>query len=388
MVRNTVCVVTPRLGARSQVWSWRQLVRFSRVRPTVLTWARENLADFPMGDVSVHLAGSPEDPQEGVGRWLWRARTAASGNFYGTHGSEKQRFASLFRREKVSAVLCHFGQTALRMLPAADVAGIPLVAHFHGLDISSSLRNRWYRLSLENAIGRFAAVICVGSEQRQRILEFCIPEERIHLIPCGVPTEEFRPFPRNSTDSITFICISRLVEWKGVHHTIGAYARIASELPKSRLVVVGDGPESRRLQDLVEGEGISKHVKLMGAQSEAQVRELLQCSDVFLQHSLNHPSGWYEGFGVSIAEASATGLPVVVSACGGVMDQVVDGVTGTMVPQRDEEAMAAAMLRLASDPKLRAQMGSAGRERMIECFDTQDQVAKLEQVLLDVGTAA
>jgi glycosyltransferase involved in cell wall biosynthesis len=65
------------------------------------------------------------------------------------------------------------------------------------------------------------------------------------------------------------------------------------------------------------------------------------------------------------------------------LDQVVDGATGIIVPQRDDRAMSDAMLRLGVDPALRARMGDQGRERMVRHFDTELQVAKLEQVLMD-----
>ena len=77
---------------------------------------------------------------------------------------------------------------------------------------------------------------------------------------------------------------------------------------------------------------------------------------------------------------------MVGSACGGILDQVVDEETGFVVGQRDEEGMAAAMRRLAVEPGLRARLGAAGRQRMIEHFDTCRQVAKLEEVLLTAAS--
>jgi glycosyltransferase involved in cell wall biosynthesis len=75
-------------------------------------------------------------------------------------------------------------------------------------------------------------------------------------------------------------------------------------------------------------------------------------------------------------------MPVVATDCRGIPDQVVDGVTGFLVPQRDVSAMAAAMARLAGESDLRRRLGKAGRERAVEMFDTKKQIAKLEDVLL------
>ena len=86
----------------------------------------------------------------------------------------------------------------------------------------------------------------------------------------------------------------------------------------------------------------------------------------------------------AVAEAASIGLPVIVSACGGLIDQVVHGETGIIIPQKDEAAMADAMVQLGRDAQLRAWMGDNGRQRMLVHFDTSTQVEKLEQVLLNV----
>ena len=380
-----VCICSRWFGVRSEVWMWRQVRLFSRVLPSVITWKYENRDEFPLGGVQLTLTGTAEEPNDGPGRWLCRLHNLATVNFYGSYGAERRRIASILRANGVEVVLCHFGHLGLRILPAAQQAGVPVVVHFHGQDISSGLRNRWYRWSLKKKLSAFAAVVCVGSAQERRLIDLGMPAERIHVIPCGVPTAEFSPAVSNKHGPVTFVGVCRLVAWKGVHHTIGAFAKMVRQLPEARLVIAGDGPELGNLQALAKQNGISDRLVFLGSQPPAKIRQLLAESHVFVQHSLQHPNGWFEGFGVSIAEASAMGLPVVVSACGGIIDQVVNEETGFVVPQQDENAMAAAMLKLASDPELRSRMGRAGRQRMIEQYDTSLQVWKLEEVLLNAA---
>lgn len=381
--RSRVCVVSRWFGVRSQVWLWRQVRLFSRVTPSVVSWTYENRPDYPLDGTPIRLVGTDEEPNVGRGRWLWRLRNLPSRNLYGTQGAEQEHLLRLVRDANPDVLLCHFGQVGLRLLPVARQAGVPLVVHFHGVDISSSLNERYYRWSLRRNLPQFAAVVCVGSHQRQRLIELGMPAERVHLIPCGVPTDEFVPVrhdPRRR--GLTFICVCRLVRWKGVHHAIRAFARIAPQVPDSRLIVVGEGAEEDALRRQAAEEGVGAQVEFVGAQPSTRVRELLGRSDVFLQHSLTYRSGWTEGFGVSIAEAAATGLPVIVSDCGGITEQVVDGVTGVVVPEGAVDGMAEAMLTLARDPELRRRLGEAGRRRMVERFDTRLQVRKLEDVLL------
>src|SRR5690606_35427802 len=105
--------------------------------------------------------------------------------------------------------------------------------------------------------------------------------------------------------------------------------------------------------------------------------------DVFLQHSLDHTSGWTEGFGVSITEAAASGLPLVVSRCGGIVDQVTDGINGFVTPQRDCEAMAQRMMELAQDQQLRESMGRSGHQRAKLEFDSALLIARLQDRLMN-----
>jgi glycosyltransferase involved in cell wall biosynthesis len=109
----------------------------------------------------------------------------------------------------------------------------------------------------------------------------------------------------------------------------------------------------------------------------------MQAATVFLQHSLEL-NGWIEGFGVSVTEAAAMELPVIVSRSGGLVDQVVEGKTGFIVEQRDVEGLAAAMRHLAGDPDLARDMGAAGCAHVAQLFDTPGQVVKLEFVLQEL----
>jgi glycosyltransferase involved in cell wall biosynthesis len=83
---------------------------------------------------------------------------------------------------------------------------------------------------------------------------------------------------------------------------------------------------------------------------------------------------WYEPFGIVPLEAMACGVPVVASAVGGMLDTVDDGVTGSLVPPRDPDALAEAIAPILSQPRLRQMLGEAGRRRVCERY-TWDRVA-------------
>lgn len=383
---QNLCFATQHVGEHSEVWLWRQMVGFKRVRPYVLTWKYLNSETFKPNEVSVHILPFHPRPAEkkGISRWIFRLRSLPSANFYGARGQELKAIERWFSDIKPKVILCHTGHVALKMLQIAQRFDVPLIAHFHGADLSSALQNRWYRWSLLHSLRHFSAIVVVGSHQKQWMLEHGVPERKVYLIPCGVPTCEF-VYTNNKPkkDFVRFLAVSRLVEKKGLEYSIRAFSLVKEKLPSVKLDIFGEGPLENKLEEQVNSMGLSDSVGFMGSVSPDCIREEMALSDVFLQHSVVASSGDTEGFGVSIAEASASGLPLVCSNATGIIDQVIDGKTGFLVEQEDYKSMAERMLQLACDAELRQKMGQEGRKRMIEHFDTKEQITKLEEVLLN-----
>lgn len=122
-------------------------------------------------------------------------------------------------------------------------------------------------------------------------------------------------------------------------------------------------------------------MSFLGSVSPEEVRKQLRSADLFVQHSLVGGNGWVEGFGVSISEASACELAVVATRTGGIPDQVLHGETGLLVEPGSVEQTAGAVGRLLDDPSLRQGMGRAGRQRMVEHYDSDDMAERLSNVL-------
>lgn len=378
-------IVTRDFGVGSQVWMLRQIAALRQFRPVVVTWAdHRSPADKAAQDFPVHVLPHPADLDAGPTRWPNRLRRLLGWNFYETRGAERQALLDLARQRPPAAILAHFGHAGLRVLPVARALGVPVITHFHGLDLSSSLNNRWYRWSLLRHINDFAAVVTVGSRQRDWVARHYRTSDALHLIPCGVPVEQFSRTPEEAAlprpALPVFAVVSRLVPQKGVDWCLRALAR----LPRgaARLQIVGDGPERERLGGLAQELGVAEQVTFLGPLAPAGVRQVLAGATAFLQHSLDAPDGWYEGFGVTVAEASAMEVPTIAARCGGLMDQVSDGETGLLVNQRDDAALAKAMERLIADPALCRRLGQAARRQAQDNFDTAGQVAKLEMAIL------
>jgi len=207
-------------------------------------------------------------------------------------------------------------------------------------------------------------IVATCSDEVFELVRIGADLRRVAVVPCGVDLGMFRPdgpaAPRPS-GAARLLVVSRLVERKGIGDVIAAMAR----LPGVELVVAGGPPaaelagipEAARLAALAERVGVAGRVRLLGRVGRCDLPALYRSADLVV----NVP--WYEPFGIVPLEAMACGVPVVVSAVGGLVDTVVDDVTGIHVPPRRPGLLAAAVAALLADPERRATLAATGARR-------------------------
>jgi colanic acid/amylovoran biosynthesis glycosyltransferase len=373
------------MGAYSEVWCWKQFQKISAFKKDLYVWNYVNRETFPVDaeGIADFQGFDPAPYERKMTKWLYRLSKVMSGNFYDSTATEKASIKkSMKRLGKPDVVLAQFGFWGVRIARLCKEQKIPLVVHFHGIDLPIGFPNKWYRKSLERSLSYFSACVVVGSHQVEVLKTFGVAENKIHLIPCGVDVLQYKHAVHVEKNVIDFICVSRLVEKKGLSYTIEAFVLVRQSMP-CKLHIYGDGPLFSQLKEQAEKSGFSGDIVFHGVASPDKVKEALANSDVFLQHSIPAINGDVEGFGVSVSEASSSGLPVVCSDSFGIRDQVVDGVTGFLVPCKNANAMSEKMILLANDYQLRSQMGRNGFKHMKENYDLPGQIFKLEKVLLD-----
>jgi glycosyltransferase involved in cell wall biosynthesis len=137
--------------------------------------------------------------------------------------------------------------------------------------------------------------------------------------------------------------------------------------PRLRLAIVGGGPLLEAIRAQAEQAGVADACWFPGARSD--IADILRGFDVFVLSSIA------EGTPGSALEAMASSLPVVGTRVGGIPEVVDEGVTGTLVPPRDPDAMAAALAHYAASPALAHEHGRAGRERVLRHYNMTAMVA-------------
>lgn len=291
----------------------------------------------------------------------------------------------------------HFGNQAVYALPFARALGIPLVTTFHGQDAtrpaaqiarSRNLAWRLYANHHDELIAQGSLFIAVSEPIRAHLIAAGFPPERVVVHHIGVDTSRFT-FRDETPNNQRIVTVCRLVEKKGTEFLIRAAAKLVNDVPGLEVRIVGDGPLRPHLEELVRQLGIDRAVQFLGARPPAAVRDELAGSAVFCLPSVTAADGNTEGLPISILEAMAIGVPVVATHHAGIPEAVAHGESGLLAPERDVDALSAALRSLLQAPALRVEFARHGRNRVERAFDLYTQAHELERlydrVRLDPG---
>lgn len=270
----------------------------------------------------------------------------------------------------------HFGGHALDASAIARTFDLPLVVTYHGMDIAvdggtSSQRHR------HKVFDRADRLIAVSEFIAARLREAGAPADKIVVHHIGVDTERFSP-PSQPREPAQILFVGRLVPKKGLIHLLRTLPRLQAEVPGVELVVAGDGPLRKELEDAATALGA--RVRFLGVRTPEQVRDLMRTAAILCAPSVVASDGNTEGLPMTIMEAQATGLPVVAFAAGGAAEGVRHGETGLIAAPGDEERLGDHLLELLRNDDQRAWFGEAARAWVLADFDLRTQSARLEDL--------
>ncbi|MBF6327801.1 glycosyltransferase [Nocardia transvalensis] len=272
----------------------------------------------------------------------------------------------------------HFWMSGLAAELAARDLEVPVVQTFHALgtvkrrhqgaaDTSPPSRIRFERLIATRA----SRIVATCSDEVFELTRMGVPRYRTSVVPCGVDTQLFTPDgPAAERGRLPhrLVSVGRMVPRKGFDIAIRALA----ELPDTELIIAGgteeEAEEATRLRRIAAEAGVADRVRMLGQVPRTAMPALLRSADAVVC------TPWYEPFGMVPLEAMACHLPVVATAVGGMIDTVVDGVTGRLVASLDPHAIAEALRPLLTDHTLREVWGAAGFARARTRY-TWDRIA-------------
>jgi glycosyltransferase involved in cell wall biosynthesis len=298
----------------------------------------------------------------------------------------------LMRAQKFDIVHVHTPVASIVGRLAARLAGVPLVLYTaHGFYFHEHMqpRVRSFHLLIERLFGRWTDFLFTQSAEdaATAITEKVMPAAKVEAIGNGVVISDFANISESAVqswrerlelprDSVVIGTVGRLVAEKGYREFFQAAGQVAASNPSVRVLVVGDVLKGDRdpfaatvVEILASDQNLRDKVRFSGFTDD--VPPLMQLIDVFVLAS------YREGMPRSIIEAMAAGKPVVASDIRGCREEVVDGVTGFLVPVRDAPALARSIEILVKDSKLRGELGLAGCLRAQQLFDEADVIKRL-----------
>jgi glycosyltransferase involved in cell wall biosynthesis len=288
------------------------------------------------------------------------------------------RLASFLRRRRVDLIHAHQYTPFFYALTARLLYhGPPILFMEHGRhfpDFPRRKRILFNRLLLE----RRDRIVGVGEAVRQALIHNeGIPPARVSVIYNGIDLAKYswlcldrvgmRKELKLDANDFVIIQVARMDYLKDHATALRTAKRVASVNPNVRLVLVGEGPELEKVQELAQRLDLTGITRFLGVRKD--VDRLLPAADMFLLTSIS------EGIPLTVIEAMAAALPVVATRVGGMGEVVIEGTTGFLAPAGDDAMLADRILHIVNNPEVRMRLGQAGSTRAQEMFSQEQMVA-------------
>lgn len=294
--------------------------------------------------------------------------------------SRLARFIREWRAHIVHSFMVHANLLArlVRLLAPVPV----LICSARSIDEGGRLREILYRLT-DPLCDLTTQVSRAGLERYVRV--GAVPHHKIRYIPNGVDTERFKPNPEGrfkirrelGVDGFVWLAVGRLDSPKDYPNMFRAFAQVVQKDSNTVLLIAGDGPLRKDMEVLAQKMGIEERVRFLGIRRD--IPQLMNAADAYVMSS-----SW-EGMPNVLLEASASGLPIVATDVGGNGEIVLDGETGFLVPLKDPDQLAQAMLRLMSLPQEeRKHMGEKARRNVEDNFALEKIVDRWEKLYYEL----
>jgi N-acetyl-alpha-D-glucosaminyl L-malate synthase BshA len=258
---------------------------------------------------------------------------------------------------------------------------VPILTTLHGTDITLVGKDQSFNPVVRYSIGESDGVSAVSDFLRQATIDTFQTDCEIRVIPNFIDLNRFKQTNKSHFKQIlapngekVIIHTSNFRKVKRIEDVIFVFKKVLEKIP-TKLLMVGDGPERAKAEDLCRQMDLCDDIRFLGKQQS--VEELLAISDLFLM-----PSGT-ESFGLAALEAMACSLPVISSDTGGLPELNVSGETGFLLPVGDVEGMAAAALQLLLDEKLLAKF-SKNAEKRAQKFSLEEIVPLYENYYVEI----
>ncbi|MDH6355295.1 colanic acid/amylovoran biosynthesis glycosyltransferase [Dysgonomonas sp. PH5-45] len=255
-----------------------------------------------------------------------------------------------------------------------------LVTAFHGYDIQIEELYPGTYIDLYEQ----CEIFTVNSEYSKKlIVKTGCPLSKIRMLPVGLNVDNFKPTNRDDSTSnkpLKIIFIGRLIEFKAPDLVVEICRLLVENKISFTCKIIGRGALLPQLSEMINEYKLTDRVELMGGQTQEQIIDIMNQSDVFLLPGIYDKTGRAENQGLVIQEAQAMELPVIVSNVGGMPEGLIDGKTGFVVNEYDLEGFVEKLKYLAENKDERIRMGRNARKYVEENFSSKLLGDRLEDI--------
>jgi glycosyltransferase involved in cell wall biosynthesis len=286
-------------------------------------------------------------------------------------------FEKIIAQEAPDVIHAHFGGMANKIYRSARRFGIPLITYFYGHDLPKIRRKKGRRKLFQ--AGTFFLVL--SKDMQADVLALGCPSHKIRVLDVGIDLAKF-PIRAQEPDRKVFTALSvaRFVEKKGIRYLIEAIGLLKSSEPNLRCRLVGDGPLRADLEERIKRLGVEDRVEITGYVPYASLADEYRQAHCFVLPSLTDRQGERGEMATATKQALATGLPVITTDHAGIGETFKNGEHGILVPERDAQALAAALRKIIADPLLAHRVAASGRALVESTFDVRKVVAQMEDI--------
>lgn len=295
-------------------------------------------------------------------------------------GAQALELALAAREHGIDHLHAHFGSAATTVARLAGrIAEIPYSFTVHAKDL---FHEDVVAAELERKLAEAHHVVTISDYNRRFLSErYGSAADGVRLIRNGLMLDAF-PFVVPDDRPPAIVAVGRLVEKKGFDVLLDACARLAGDGRRFRCDLVGDGPLAGDLRAQAARLGLlGDVVRFHGSLSQRGVRATVTEAAVLAAPCVVAADGNRDGLPTVLLEAMALGTPCVTTPVTGIPEAVRDGETGLLVPERDADALAAALARLLDDVDLRVRLARAGRALVEREHDAQRQARALDALV-------
>ena len=289
-------------------------------------------------------------------------------------------FVKLIKEEKIDILHLHQYESSNFGRIAGKITSVPVILHSHGPDLNYPP----YQWIADRLLAKYSHIaIAVSMTTKEACMKSrAFNPNRIHVLPNGIPMEDFIPLSPEKCQSLKQLwdiplyspvvgTITRFYKEKGNDYLLQAASEVLKEIPNARFLFAGDGPLLERSIEFVRRIGAERNVIFTGFQSD--VVSVLSLFDIMVIPSTA------EGYPQVLLEAMAMGRAVVATSVGGIKEILINGATGLLVPPRDAHSLSRKIIYLLKNEQKRIYLGTSAKNES-QRFSISSQVKNLERV--------